>query len=144
MKHKGKPVGVRAFLEKRVGQPSMVQVSPGRYVPAEGDVPPERCLAFWRGNADGSYEAVPYTDRLVRLNRELLVVLGLYDADHGRSSFNTMYRLHRAGFIEMVKAAPRMWMLNLDSWFNHLARVAEDAEFWAEGRGNIEAYREAL
>lgn len=139
-----KRVPVRKYLEGRINQPVMRQVSPGRYVPVDGYVTPDRCLAEWKRNADGTFTAVPYTDRMARLDKDLLILLGLYNDDHGHGSFNTMYRLHRAGFIEMVKAAPRMYLLNLDSWFNHLARVAEDPDFWAEGNGNIEAYREAM
>lgn len=43
--------------------------------------------------------------------------------------------------------APAAWMLNLTSYYNHLRRAAEaqaDGEdFWEEGNGNREAYREA-
>lgn len=118
---------------RKLTEPAMVKVAPGRWVPTT-DESPEYTLCIWRECGGGEYEPVPESTRLVRVNSPLLKALGL------PQQFRTLNRLAEAGFIEMIHAAPRMYMLNIDSWFNHLRRVAEDEEFWEPGRGNLEEY----
>lgn len=115
----------------------MVQVAPGRYVPTkEGDAP-DFTFARWSKKANGEYELLPEATRLVRLTGELIRQLGFA----GRA--DTLFRLGRAGFIEVVKVSPQAAMINLDSWFNHVRRCAEDPEFW-ETEENRDEYRKAL
>jgi hypothetical protein len=122
---------------RKLTAPAMLQVSPGRWVPTTEDSP-EYTVCVWRQVGGGQFELVPETTRLVRVDRRLLSALGL--AHQGR----TLRRLAQAGFIEMLLAAPSTWLLNLDSWFNHLRRVAEDEEFWEPGNGNLEEYHSVL
>jgi hypothetical protein len=128
-----KPTGKTADVMRMLTRPTMVQVSPGRFVPST-DESPDYTVCIWRECDGGQYELVPETTRLVRVNARLLRALGMLHQER------TMRRLALAGFIEMLPVAPATWVLNLDSWFNHLRRVAEDEEFWESGRGNLEEY----
>ena len=117
----------------------MVEVSPGRYILAPaGRQVPDVVMCRATPNDDGTWRLCPECVTWARMDSDLLRALGL------ASQWQTLYRLARAGFVEMVRVAPHTYLLNLDSWFNHLTRCAEDPEFWAEdGRNRIE-YRRAL
>ena len=128
-------------IEKRLRSatlPAMVQVAPGRYVPQdEKKGAPDVTLAAYVENDDGTYRPVPFNERMVRVDRRLIHMLGF------TGQWHTVRRLARAGFIEMIAISPRVTLLNLDSWFNHLRRCAEEPEFW-EADANLEEYRRAL
>lgn len=120
-------------------RPEMVQVAPGRYMPrADAEQVPDVTLAEYKRLADGSYAVVPFRERLARMTPELMDVLGL-----GARTRRTLLRLGRAGFIEVIQMSPRCFMLNLDSYFGHLRRMAEDPWFW-ENPENRKAYMEAV
>jgi len=118
-------------------RPDMVQVAPGRWSPRPGKKPPEFTVASWKNNGDGTYTAVPHEERMIRLTRKLADALGF------QCQLHTFYRLGNAGFIELLHPAPGRRLLNLDSWYNHLRRVAEDPDFWSSDGKNLKAYREA-
>jgi hypothetical protein len=123
-------------------RPAMVQVAPGKYLRSPNTGAEQQAdgvtLARWSANGDGTYSPLPYTEPMVRVDARLIHLLGF------RGQWHTLARLARAGFIEMIRIAPGTTMLNLNSYFNHLARCAEDAEFWDKGKGNFEEYRKAL
>lgn len=121
---------------KKAVQPAMVQVAPGRYVPANEQELQEYCLCRWQKMPEGNYMLIPENVRLVRLTAQLGHALG-FPGQH-----QTIYRLGRAGFIEVVWVSPQCAMLNLDSWFNHLRRCAEDPEFWDPEGDNRKLYSE--
>lgn len=131
----------RSVRDARAGDPvaKMVEISPGRYslAPA-GRRDPDVVMCRATPAGDGSWKLMPENVTWARVDSALLESIGL-----GRQ-FHTFMRLVRAGFIEVVPIAPHTSLLNLDSWFNHLQRCAEDPEFWEPGRGNREAYRRAL
>lgn len=118
-------------------RPAMAEVAPGRYVPEIGAEAPEMTVCTWDRQPDGSYLPRPDLTRLVRLTGRLIRSLGFQERG------DTIFRLGRAGFIEVVKIAPHTWMLNIDSWFNHVRRCAEDPEFWDDDRRRNE-YRRSL
>jgi hypothetical protein len=74
----------------------------------------------------------------MRLDRRLARMLGF------AGQYATLHRLGWAGFIEIVSPSPGVSLLNLDSWFNHLRRCAEDPEFWSKSGPNYRAYSEAI
>lgn len=116
----------------------MVQVAPGKYVPKDPALdPPDVTLASWVSNGDGTFRAVPFEDRLVRLTSKLAQQLGFY------GQLNTLYRLGRAGFVEIIKVAPHTTLINLTSYYNHLRRCAEDEYLW-EDKKVLEHYRGAI
>jgi len=125
-------------------RPAFIQVAPGKFVPASppGDgasaVEDNITLARWKPNGDGTYSPLPYSEPMVRVDSKLIKLLGF------RGNWQTLARLGRAGFIEMVRLAPATTLLNLNSYFNHLARCAEDPEFWDEGKGNLKEYRKSI
>ena len=55
--------------------------------------------------------------------------------------YETLLRLARAGFIDMVKISPGCWLLDVDSWNRHLLRCMENPEMWDEGSPDLEEYR---
>jgi len=117
----------------------MRQVSPGVYVPEDAsmDVPEVAICAFVR-NRDNTYKLEVVAERLVRLTDDVIRALGLV----GQRA--TLRRLARAGFVEIVQVAPKVRLLNLDSYFNHLRRVTEDEDFWDRDGGNFKLYQENL
>ncbi len=126
---------------ERPGDPAarMVELAPGRYTLAPaGRRAPDVVLCRASPAGDGTWRLLPECISWARVNSELLKSLGL------GAQFLTLYRLSRAGFIEMVRISPHTYLLSLDSWFNHLQRCAENTEFWDPGRGNREEYRRAL
>jgi hypothetical protein len=140
----GKPTacGVMDDLPKRLKratQPEMVEVGPGVYAPRNPDRKvADTTLARWE-QTDRGWRAIPICERLVRLDPKLAALMGF----DGRN-YNTLRRLGRAGFIEIIVIAPHTTLINLDSWFNHLRRCAENPEYWEKGGPAYRAYQEAL
>ena len=124
---------------RELTKPDMIQVAPGKWTPAAaGGAAPEFTVAAWRANGDGTYGLAPHDERLVRLTRKLaakLVGEGI--------QMNTFHRLARAGYIEIVQPVPQLRLLNLDSWYNHLRRCAENPEMWEMGSKWRKAYQQA-
>jgi hypothetical protein len=120
-------------------RPAMIMAAPGKYVPAGTEVP-EMTLCRWERCGDG-YAPVPVLERWVRLDSDLIRLLGFNSCHRSRS--DTMLRLSRAGFIEIILVAPKCHLINLDSWFNHLRRCAEDPFFWEDAE-RIAEYRRSI
>ena len=117
---------------------TLVQIAPGRWMIVGGGALPDVCLVSFRRMPDGTLELQPITDRLVALTEPIIKKLGFTDGDA-----STLRRLATAGFIEIVRVSPHRRLINLDSYYNHLRRVAKDPEFW-DNEANRAAYREAL
>jgi hypothetical protein len=115
----------------------MIPVAPGRYVSAQGKSAPDFTFARWSRRPDGHYELLPEETHMVRLTGSVIRMLGFNERA------DTIFRLARAGFVEVVQIAPKTTMLNLDSWWNHVRRCAEDPDFW-NNTANIDEYRKAL
>jgi hypothetical protein len=119
-------------------KPRMVQVAIGQFVPAAPGAGAETCLArFVLDEASHRYTLVPDEIRMVRLNSRTARLLG-FDGQ-----WHTLWNLGEAGFVEIVRVAPHVRMLNLDSWFNHLRRCAEDPYMWDAGSPCCEEYLKA-
>ena len=125
-----------------ITRPAMVQVAPGKYAPTSAEVP-ELTVCAWQKSADGHYIPVPVAERWVRLDDDMTRILGFGGVRGTRPRSDTLLRLGRSGFIEIIHASPRCYMLNLDSWFNHLRRCAEDPEFW-ENEARVAEYLKSL
>lgn len=120
-------------------RPAFVQAAPGKFVRAPGGgAAPEFTLARWQQDEQGLFFPQPFCEHMIRLDERVVRMLGF------TRQWHTIYRLGRAGFIELVRVAPGTTLINLDSYYGHLARVAEDPEFWDAGKGNLEEYRKAL
>ncbi len=119
-------------------RPAMIAVAPGKFVPNRMDQPPELSLCSWQGNGDGTFSPIPKTERMVRINRKLMTLLG-FDGQ-----WSTVTRLARAGFIECVQLAPHCTLLNLNSWYGHLRRCAETEDFWNPKGENYKHYRKYI
>jgi hypothetical protein len=124
---------------KQATKPMMVQVSPGHYAPAvRSGKSPDMCLCYWHDNGDGTLSPKPVNQRLIRLDSSLAKLLGF------AGQYVTILRLGEAGFIEIIKATPGLTLINLDSWFNHLRRCAEDSEFWDKRGKNYQLYKTTI
>lgn len=135
-KYDSRPIADRLLEATR---PMMAQVAPGKFAPwkAKGKVQ-EYCLCMWRDNGDGTYSPIPVNQRMLRLDRELALLLGL------PGQYGTIRRLGEAQMVELFPVAPHCYFINLDSWFNHLRRCAENPEIWAEGSKYLKAYRSVI
>lgn len=124
---------------KEATRPTMVQVAPGKYAPwkAKGKIQ-EYVLCMWHDNGDGTWNPIPVNQRLLRLDRDLAKMLGF------SGQYQTLRRLGTAGIIELIPVAPHCCFLNLDSWFNHVRRCAENPEIWEKGSKWLKAYRSAI
>lgn len=118
-----------------MAKPDMIRAAPDRqaWIPKEKmRDPPKFCLCRWSANRDGTFAPIPVSGRLVRLTSELIESLGFQDKRR-RRRWETLMRLGRAGYIEVVHTSPGCWMLDLDSWYRHLADCADNPEMWEEG-----------
>jgi hypothetical protein len=127
---------------RELSKPDMVRVSPDRHawVPrATIKDPPKFCLCRWSRNSDGHYAPTPVSGRMVRLDGDLVEKLGFHDKRR-RRRWETIMRLGRAGYIDLLHLSPGCWMLDLDSWYRHLADCADNPEMWEEGGDERENY----
>jgi len=109
---------------REAARPDMVQVAPGRWAPRAGSDAPDMTIARWHREPDGTYTPIPCAERMAKLTNRLCRMLGM------PGQAETLRRLGRAGNIELIKISPQIYLLNLDSWFNHLRRCAENPELW--------------
>lgn len=125
----------KALAEAR--RPSWVEVGPGRWSMRRPGKLPGHVVCRVHKLADGSVRFEPLPERLVKITPAIVKALGL------GTRTDTLHRLGRAGFVEVLFPSPNLAMLNVDSLMNHLRRVAEDPEFWHRPK-NLEAYRAVL
>ena len=128
-------------------EPGMVRVAPGRHawVPKSAATPPEKyVMCRWSKQPDGTYAPVPVAGRYVRLDSKTATLLGfpLRAGESGkeRCRYDTILRLGRAGFVDVVRISPNTILLDLDSWYRHLADCMDDPERWDEGKEDRETY----
>ena len=124
--------------------PNMVRVAPGRHAwgPKDAATPPDGyALCRWSKQPDGTFAPVPVAGRYVRLNSQVAATLGFVgDGTSDKNRYDTILRLGRAGFVDLVKVAPNTILLDLDSWFRHLAECMDNPEMWDEGSEDLETY----
>ena len=131
-------------------EPDMVRVAPGRHawVPKRAATPPpEYVVCRWSKQADGTWAPVPVARRYVRLDSSTATLLG-FPARAGsdareRCRYDTILRLGRAGFVDLVRVAPNTILLDLDSWYRHLADCMDDPDRWEDGREDRKTYLKA-
>jgi len=126
------------------GRPEMVRVAPGKHgwLPAESCHPeqvPQYCLSRWARQPDGSYAPIPFPYRMVRLTPETTAQLGFVSGNR-KVRYDTILRLGRAGFVELIRVSPNCWLIDLDSWFAHLGACMDDPDYWDEGGPAREQY----
>ena len=131
-------------------EPDMVRVAPGRHawVPKRAATPPpEYVVCRSSKQADGTCAPVPVAGRYVRLDSSTATLLG-FPARAGsdareRCRYDTILRLGRAGFVDLVRVAPNTILLDLDSWYRHLADCMDDPDRWEDGRDDRKTYLKA-
>ena len=120
----------------------MVRVAPDAYAwkpRVPGNEPEGLAVCRWTKGSDGAWRPMPLATRLVRVNAELMACLG-FQSGRRRQRYDTLLRLARANFIDMVRPSPGVWMLDLATWYRHLAACAEDPEMWDRGSEALEHY----
>jgi len=125
----------------------MVRVAPGRHawVPAAACDPatmPQYCLCRWAEQPDGTYVPIPFPYRLVRLTPKTTSMLGFMSGNRD-IRYSTLLRLAAAEFVDIIRISPNCQMLDLDSWFQHLADCMDDPEYWEPGSEARERYNHA-
>lgn len=137
-----KPSPRQAFAARvaELTRPDMVRVAPDRdcWVPKPGAAVPAFTVCRWVKRGDGMVP-IPVGGRWMRLSAELCAELGFRDVNRYRKH-ETMMRLHRAGFIDMVQPSPGVWLLDIDSWYRHLKACADNPEMWEEGSDDRATY----
>lgn len=116
-------------IERRAA-PKFIQIAPGRVIAANVmERMPEYHLATLTPDGNtGHYRVALVPHNLVRLSTFLkaLKLEGLAE---------TVRRLGRAGELEVLPLSPSVLLLNVDSWMQHLRRVAEAGdEYWTAER----------
>lgn len=90
----------------------------------------------FKRNDDGSYTPIiKMHTRWLRLS-----VKGIEELALG-IGYNSMRRLMRAGFVKFMQITPGQYAVDLQSYFQHVAAVRADCEFWT-GK-NLKRYMEA-
>lgn len=124
---------------RRITRPVMIQVAPGVYQKhPEAKAAQDVTIATFVEDQPGLYRLVAVPERMVRLTQQVLELIGM------PAQRMTLMRLAKAGMIEMVKVAPNTCVLNMDSWYNHLRRCAENPEMWDPGSPALKEYRRAI
>ena len=131
-------------------EPNMVRVAPGRHawVPKDAATPPDAyVMCRWSKQEDGTYAPVPVAGRYVRLDSRTAALLGfparVGEGGNERCRYDTILRLGRAGFVDVVRVAPNTILLDLDSWYRHLADCMDNPDRWNEGGEDRETYLQA-
>lgn len=131
-------------------EPNMVRVAPGRHawVPKDAATPPDAyVMCRWSKQEDGTYAPVPVAGRYVRLDSRTAALLGFParagEGGNERCRYDTILRLGRAGFVDVVRVAPNTILLDLDSWYRHLADCMDNPDRWNEGGEDRETYLQA-
>ena len=123
---------------------NMMRVAPGvdAWFPRDGK-PDEFCFARWTPAADGNgWRPVPVGGRLARITPELCAEIGLGKVDT-EGQRRTLFRLARAGFVDIVHVSPGVWLLDVQSWFAHLRACMDNPGMWDPGSDDLETYLEA-
>lgn len=124
---------------RRATRPVMIQVAPGLYSKhPDAKEAQEMTVACFIEDGPGTYRMVAHPERMVRVDQKILDLIGM------SNQMMTMVRLSRENFIEMVKVAPRTYLLNLDSWYCHLRACAEKPDRWDPGSPDLKVYRRAI
>lgn len=108
------------------GTDHSIEVVPGKTI-AElpTGVMPKVAIADWMPVGDGTHRAVARIhDKTIRITAKIIRQLGL------GISWQTLHRLGRAGFVEVIQKAPSTYNLNLESYYAHVEAVKADPEFW--------------
>jgi hypothetical protein len=136
---------VNARLADRLAslaKPDMVRVAPDKHawVPADRTRPtPEFVLCRWSRTTDGAYRPIPISGRWARVTGELMANLG-FESGRRYQRYETLFRLANAEFVDMVKVSPGCWMLDLDTWFRHMASCADEPGKWDDGSEDLKKY----
>jgi len=127
---------------KELAKGEMVRVSPGEYawVPREGCTPGKYVMCRWVKRSDGKFRPVSIGGKLVRLCPEVAAEMGFRHLNR-RVRYETIMRLWRADLIEMVKIAPQVYLLDIESWFRYLSECMENTEMWDKGSETRAEYR---
>lgn len=127
---------------RKLQKMSIVQVAPNVWRHTGNGTEPEMVICRVVPKEDGTLHLVPAYEQWMRLNSKTVKLLGM------EGQWHTLMRLGRAGFIEILRPAPNFHMLNLTTWWGHLARVAEDPEYWdrntPDGRKRFKTYKEHM
>lgn len=128
------PLGPIAPVRATMPGGKLIQVAPGKWA-MRGGPDPEYVLAEVFRHADGTLGLRPADEgRCARLTGDLGQMLGFPGQLH------TVRRLARAGFVRMPQPSPCVYMLDLDSWFQHLHETEDDPDFWDPDGPNLRKY----
>ncbi|GEM_PF-5040509 len=98
---------------------------------------PEIGVFEWVAQGDGNYKPmIRLHPKLVRMGESTIKELGL------GVSYNSLRRLMTGGFVRYVQVTPGNYAVDLQSFYQHIAKVKADPDFWT-GK-NLKKYMEAI
>ncbi len=97
-----------------------------KVVDAPRDLIPMIGICDWQPAGDGTYKPIV---RIHERNMRISEAARILDVDYW-----VLRRLLTAKFITGSQPTPSCWLINLHSYFDHLAAVQADPEFWNEAR----------
>ena len=119
-----------------------IQVTPGdqlTFWPEQIPLPSHATVGVfeWVRNAQGSYDPmVRIHPKMIRCGEAAITDLGL------GIGYYSLRRLCRGGFVRWQQITPGQYAFDLQSYYQHLAKVQADPEFWT-GK-NLKKYMEAI
>ena len=114
----------------------VIEVVPGlKVAPLPIEEIPEIAIAKLQAVGDGTYRPILVTlETNIRLTTAAKVL---------HVPYHILLRLVRAGFIRSTQPSPGFHQMSLDSWFEHMRALRDDADFWLNEK-NRRRYREAV
>lgn len=116
-----------------------IRISPDETVadwPDHIPVPSRIGVFEWSAQADGAYKPkIRLQNKMVKMSLDVPEELGL------GCSYKTLRRLMIAGFVASEQVSPGQYAFDLQSFYQHRAKVRADPEFWTGA--NLRRFMEA-
>ena len=117
-----------------------IRIAPGEQLvdwPAHLPVPGRIGVFEWIETAPGNYQPKIRThSKMIRMRATITEEMGL------GITYNSLRRLMTAGFVKWHQVTPGQYAFDLQSYYQHVAKVAADPEFWSGT--NLRKYMEAI
>jgi hypothetical protein len=113
-----------------------IEIAPDvKIAPLPKEEIPEFAIARLQPVGDGTYRPILMTMEVSVPLTKAVKLLGV--------KYHIIRRLMRGGFIRSSQLSPGLHHIDLPSWFEHMAAIRNDPDFWANER-NRRRYREAI
>ena len=119
-----------ALKGKTLSTPRMIQVAPNKFAPRQLDFKFEPPTSLWCDpvpNGDGTFSLQPRSwEHYLPVTSELCQKLGM------GTRTDTLRRLINGGFVLGSHITPRIYVVNVVSYWEHFTRCGEDPDYWTD------------